>query len=157
MVTAMGPVAPGKIILELGPGTGVFTRELLRRRPGHRVVAVEFNSAFAKRLRRYLPEVTVVEGCASQLAKHLDRLDISRDQVGAVISGLPLLVLPKEVTSRILESVHEVLPPGARFVQFTYSKRRWRRFSLQGFHAEASRAVWLNLPPAVVMPFTRVA
>lgn len=157
MVNALGPLESGKIIIELGPGTGVFTRELLRRRPHNRLIAVEFNPAFVKRLQRDLPSVTVIEGCASQLPDHLQRLGIAPEQIGAVISGLPLLVLPSELSSRILHAVHRTLPPGARFVQFTYSKKRWRRFSLNGFHAETSKAIWLNFPPAVVMPFTRVA
>lgn len=157
MVNAIGPLAPGQVIIELGPGTGVFTRELLRRRPANPVVAIEFNHAFAAHLHRHLPEVMVVEGCASCLDEHLLRLGIPRERVGAVISGLPLLVLPRDLSVRILASVHEILPPGARFVQFTYSKFRWRRFRLKGFQPETSRAVWLNFPPAVVMPFTRVA
>lgn len=157
MVNAVGPLEPGQVIIELGPGTGVFTRELVKRRPANPVVAIEFNAAFADRLRRQMPEITVVEGCASKLVEHLARLGIPIARVGAVVSGLPLLVLPRELSIRVLESVHQVLPPGARYVQFTYSKFRWRRFVLKGFHAEASRAVWLNIPPAVVMPFTRVA
>jgi phosphatidylethanolamine/phosphatidyl-N-methylethanolamine N-methyltransferase len=156
MANAVGHLEPGQVIIELGPGTGVFTRELLRRHPGHQVVAVEFNPAFAERLRHFAPGATVVEGCASRLSEHLAALGIGIDQVGAVVSGLPLLVLPKDLTGAILRSVSQVLPHGRRFVQFTYSKRSWRRFVLDGFHAENSRAIWLNFPPAVVMPFTRV-
>lgn len=157
MVNALGPLEPGQVVIELGPGTGVFTRELLRRRPANPVVAIEFNPAFANHLRRHFPGVMVVEGCASQIDEHLRLLGIPRERVGAVISGLPLLVLPRELSARILDSVHEILPPGARYVQFTYSKFRWRRFRLKGFQPETSRAVWLNFPPAVVMPFTRIA
>src|SRR5215211_4174207 len=67
MVDAVGPVAPGQVVLELGPGTGVFTRELVRRFPSARVVAVELNDVFAARLAAAVPGVTVVTGCASRL------------------------------------------------------------------------------------------
>jgi len=41
-------------------------------------------------------------------------------------------------------------------VQFTYSKRAWRRSVPAGFRLEKTRRVWLNVPPAFVLPFTRV-
>lgn len=157
MVQALGPLEPGQVIIELGPGSGVFTRELLRLRPHNPIVAIEFNPAFVSRLRRNFPNVSIIQGCASRINEHLKELNIPPDRVGAVISGLPLLVLPHELSFNILRSVHHILPTGARFVQFTYSKKRWRRFTLVGFHAETSKAVWLNFPPAIVMPFTRVA
>ena len=31
MVTAIGHLEPGQVVIELGPGTGVFTRELRQR------------------------------------------------------------------------------------------------------------------------------
>ena len=73
----------------------------------------------------------------------------------AVVSGLPLLVLPEELSAAVLRAVAEILPAGRPFVQFTYSKRRWERFSPRGFQAHPSRRVWLNVPPAVILPFTR--
>lgn len=156
MVTAIGPLKPGEVIIELGPGTGVFTREIIRRYPGHPVVAVEFNQEFVDRLRTRLPEVHVVQGCASRMANHLDELGIPRDKVGAVISGLPLLSLPNELSKSIFAAIGSVLRPGQRYVQFTYSKRMWRRFQVPGFRFEPSRMVWRNFPPAVVLPFTRL-
>jgi phosphatidylethanolamine/phosphatidyl-N-methylethanolamine N-methyltransferase len=155
MVTAIGPLKPGEVIIELGPGTGVFTREIVNRYPGHPVVAVEFNEGFVERLRSRMPEVHVVEGCASRTADHLVSLGIAREKVGAVISGLPLLSLPSELSNSIFSAIGSVLRPGQRYVQFTYSKRLWRRFQVPGFRFEPSRMVWWNLPPAVVLPFTR--
>ena len=156
MINALGTLQPGQAIIELGPGTGVFTRELVQRFPGHRVVAVEFNKAFAGRLRSTMPTVDVVEGCASQLRAHLASVGLRPEQIGGVISGLPLLSLPRPLGEAIVRSIGEVLPSGRRYVQFTYSRRAWRRFALPGFHAEPVKGVWLNLPPAVVMPFLRV-
>ncbi len=155
MVNAVGHLDPGQVLIELGPGTGVFTRELVRRYPGHPVVAIEFNKEFATRLRARMPNVHVVQGCASRIGEHLDALGIARDRVGAVVSGLPLLTLPRELGQNIFAGLADILTPGQRYVQFTYSRRLWRRFHPPGFQLDKSRIVWWNLPPAVVMPFTR--
>ena len=155
MAKAVGPLPPGEIIIELGPGSGVFTKELMRRYPANPVLAVEFNPVFVRSLQRDLPAAIVVEGCASQLTTLLAQAGLSADRVGAVVSGLPLLILPPALVANILRSITEVLPAGRPFVQFTYSKRRWQRFNPRGFQAQPSKRVWLNVPPAVILPFTR--
>lgn len=156
MVTAMGELRTGQVIVELGPGTGVFTREIRKRYPSHPVVAIEFNEMFAKTLRERMSDIHVVQGCASRTSLHLQELGYHKEQVGAVISGLPLLSLPRELGTAIFAAIADVLEPGRRYVQFTYSKRMWKKFQPPGFRFDQTRMVWLNVPPAVVMPFTRV-
>jgi len=156
MVREIPPLHADEVVVELGPGTGVFTRELLARFPRNRVVAVEFNSELADRLQRQMPQVSVVTGCASRIGQHLDGLGLPRYRVGAVVSGLPLLSLPRELGDSIFSSLAEVLEPGRRYIQFTYSKRAWRRHHPPGFRLEATRRVWFNVPPAEVLPFTRL-
>jgi phosphatidylethanolamine/phosphatidyl-N-methylethanolamine N-methyltransferase len=155
IVDGVGPIPDGGVILELGPGTGVVTRELVSRFPRARVVAVEVLDAFADRLSGEFPEVAVVRGCASHLTDHLTKHDISPGEVSAVISGLPLLSLPDDLPQRILTSIKSVLRPGRRYVQFTYSARAWRRFDVAGFDRLGTRRVWRNLPPAFVLMFER--
>lgn len=155
MADAVGEVGHGKVILELGPGTGVFTRELVRRFPQSRVVAVELNPVFASHLAAAIPGAAVVTGCATRLPAHLAALGLGPADVAAVVSGLPLLSLPADLPRQILGSVARVLPAGRRFVQFTYSQKAWRRFDATGFRPDAPRRVWRNFPPAVVLPFTR--
>jgi phospholipid N-methyltransferase len=156
MVKEMGDVRPQDVILELGPGTGVFTRELAKQYPQNRIVAVEFNDVFASRLSAAMPKVEVVQGCASDLANHLQARGIAQDSVAAIVSGLPLLSLPGDLPNRVLAAIRSVLPIGRRYVQFTYSKRAWQKFALPGFDRLPTRRVWLNVPPAVVMPFERI-
>jgi phosphatidylethanolamine/phosphatidyl-N-methylethanolamine N-methyltransferase len=155
MVAAVGSLRDGQVMIELGPGTGVFTRELAKRFPRNPLVAIEFNHVFAGRLRDGMPQVQVVEGCASRLAGHLHDLDIDVANVGAVLSGLPLLSLPRGLSAAIFSSISEILAPGRPYIQFTYSRRAWRTFDLPGLRLESNRVVWLNLPPASVMTFRR--
>jgi phospholipid N-methyltransferase len=156
MARAVGPLEPGQVIIELGPGTGAFTKELVKQYPENPVVAIEFNPVFVRRLREILPMTTIIEGCASRLPAHLAALGVG-DQVGAVVSGLPLLVLPKELSRAIFSAIAQVLPAGQPYIQFTYSERAWRRFEPHGFRPSKPKKVWLNFPPAVVLPFTRAA
>lgn len=155
MAACIRHVGSQDVIVELGPGTGVFTQELLKNFPLNRVVAVEFNHAFVGRLRKTLPAATIIEGCASQLPELLEANGIQPGQVAAVISGLPLLSLDRALSEQVIRAIGRTLRPGGTYVQFTYSKRAWRKLDVPGFRAEPQRRVWLNVPPAVVMPFTR--
>lgn len=155
MASCVGNVASDDVIVELGPGTGVFTHELLRTFPMNRVLAVEFNHAFVERLQKSIPKALIVEGCASQLPALLDEQGIKHNRVAAVISGLPLLSLDRALSDKVIRSIGAILRPGATYVQFTYSKRAWRKFDVPGFRPQPHRRIWLNVPPAVVMPFIR--
>jgi len=154
-VDAAGAVADGKVVVEFGPGTGVITRELVRRFPAARIVAVEANEAFAAHLPTVVPGVTVVNGCASLLRDHLAALGIASADVAAVVSGLPLLSLPGDLPKKILAAAAAVLPRGGRYAQYTYSARAWRGAEVPGFRRDGARRVWWNVPPAVVLAFTR--
>lgn len=50
----------GMPVLEIGPGTGILTRQLLEK--GHNVTAIEIDSESVAYLHRNLPELKVVEG-----------------------------------------------------------------------------------------------
>jgi phosphatidylethanolamine/phosphatidyl-N-methylethanolamine N-methyltransferase len=155
LAEAVGEVADGQVIIELGPGSGIVTEALAHRHPGCRLLAVEFNPHFARRLTRQQPGVSVVHGCASALPDHLHSAGINPDQVAAVVSGLPLLSLPNELVRQVLTAVRTVLPQGRRFIQFTYLPYAFRRLDHGGFRAERPRRVWLNVPPAMILPFIR--
>jgi len=155
MVDAIGTIGDGDILIELGPGTGVFTRQLQARYPSNPLIAVEFNDTLAERLRQKMPGVSVVCGCASQIRTHVATLGLDPARIGAVVSGLPLLSLPRPLRDAILAGLSDVVPQGRRYVQFTYSRRSWQRWHLAGFRREDPRRVWMNMPPASVLPFTR--
>jgi phosphatidylethanolamine/phosphatidyl-N-methylethanolamine N-methyltransferase len=155
IVDNVGEVRDGQVILELGPGTGVVTRELVSRFPNNRIIAVEVLDAFADRIEQTLPHVKVIRGCASKLDTHLAELGIAHENVAAVVSGIPMLSLPGDLPVRIMASVAGVLQPGRRYVQFTYFEKKWKKFNLAGFRRVGRRRVWRNLPPAVVLTFER--
>lgn len=143
-------------VLELGAGTGVFTKALLAR--GIResdLTLVEYGSDFMRVLQFRFPNARVLWMDASQLAQH----DLFPDApVGAVVSGLPLLSMsPRKVVS-ILAGAFSHVRPGGAFYQFTYGPRcPVPRPILDRLGLKATRigGTVRNLPPASVYRITR--
>ena len=103
-------------ILELGPGTGVETLELLRA--GHHVVAVDISPRMIAQLRQRAEAAGLSDrletrlGSIGTLATLLkDRPDAS---VGGVLSTFGALNLDPHV-ERLSEALSRLLPPGAPF------------------------------------------
>lgn len=140
-------------VLELGAGTGVFTRALLRRGvPEEALTLIEREPVFVELLRKRFPAAAVIECDAAMLP-------CGHDSFSAAVSGLPLLSMPDKQVERILASAFERLQADACFYQFTYgpqspvSKATLLRLGLTaGFH----RFVPLNLPPASVYRIARI-
>lgn len=68
LVDASG-VGPGSLVLEVGPGTGTLTEELLAR--GCEVIACELDRGLLALLRERLPRVTLIEGDCLNSKKRL--------------------------------------------------------------------------------------
>lgn len=152
LMTAHVDHAHGPVI-ELGPGTGVFTRALLERGlPGHRLVLVETDAVLASTLAQRYPHARVLRMDAARLGRSSSLFGDER--ASAVISGLPLLSIPADKVEAIVEGVFErQLQDGGALYQFTYGLRcpvpRALRQRL-GLEAERIGGAWLNLPPAWV-------
>ena len=107
-------------IVELGPGTGALTAEIIPRlRPGDRFLALDIDAAFVRQLRLRWPALEFVCGSAAEL--HVIAREHGILPVDHIISGLPFATLPAEVTRRILQSVGNSLRPGGLFTTFQYS------------------------------------
>jgi phospholipid N-methyltransferase len=105
-------------VLELGPGTGSFTRAILERgiKPSD-LTLVETNSEFCTLLEREFPGTHVHCMNAADIATS----DLfGGRQVGAVVSGVPFLLLKPEEAKAILKAVFEVMRPDAALYQVTY-------------------------------------
>ncbi|HLH12734.1 MAG TPA: rRNA adenine N-6-methyltransferase family protein [Methylovirgula sp.] len=143
---------PGPIV-ELGPGTGVVTRALLKRGiEPRRLILIEFDPSFSALLETRFPGVRVVNGDAYRLAATLQgKLD---SPAAAVISSLPLLMRPEPVRAALLEEAFGLMQDRGAFVQFTYGLASPIRRS-PAFIAEGSPRIWRNFPPARVWAYRR--
>jgi len=144
-------------VVEVGPGTGVFTRAIVREmKPDARLLCVEVNPDLARTVAARFPQAHVVNDSAENLARYLRLLGL-RD-VDSVISGLPWVILSAAEQRRLLEPLVSALRPGGRFATFAYTHaawlpagRRFRRMLEAAFsEVEISAHVWRNLPPAFV-------
>ncbi|PEA52849.1 SAM-dependent methyltransferase [Bacillus pseudomycoides] len=141
-----------KYIVELGAGTGVFTREIMKRKQKHTMfILIEINEVFVRDLQKQFggdPSVFVIHGSAENMQTYMRKLQI--DEVDYVLSGLPFTSLPMEVSSRILSNVAEVLQAQGEFITFQYSLVR--KSFIQTFFPDISvTKVWVNFPPAYVL------
>lgn len=141
-------------VVELGGGTGRITEAILARGvPAGKLAVYEMDPAFAAILRRRFPDVTVIEADACAIAA------TPLDDVGAVVSSLPMLSIPLPVQRRIVEGAFQLLRPGGVFIQFTYGWRpsidRSIRESL-ALDWTVSPWVLVNVPPARVYTFRKM-
>jgi len=152
-------------VLEVGAGTGPFTRALLELMPhGSHLDVVEANPRFAARLRSLVaadrPVRTAVHETYLEDFKTDDRYDV-------VVSGLPLTNFTPGQVDLIMSRLLELLHPGGTLTYFAYLGTRKAR-ALTSSRTEARRhaavddvmagyqrryavgrwTVWANLPPA---------
>lgn len=142
-------------VLELGPGTGVFTRALIARGvPEDQITMVELNPDFAANLQVEFPRATVLQQSAGDLTDQ----KLFTEGAGAALSGLGLLSMPIDLVETIIKGVFANLRPGGEFVQFTYGPRCpiqpeiLERLNLRAYRTGHT---WRNLPPASVYHVAR--
>jgi phosphatidylethanolamine/phosphatidyl-N-methylethanolamine N-methyltransferase len=147
-------IKPDDLIVELGPGTGAFSRPILERLNGRGgLLAVEINPANAAVLRRSLPRCEVVQDSAENLAGHMNGR-----RAHSIVSGLAWGNMLPRVQDRIFQAALKSLAPGGQFIAFAYvhaswfpTSRRFRRLLLGHFdRVETTPIIWRNLPPAFV-------
>ncbi|MDZ3833315.1 MAG: methyltransferase domain-containing protein [Sphingopyxis sp.] len=146
-----GVAADSGPVLELGPGTGVFTRALIDRGVREEdLTLIEYGPAFVAMLEARFPRARVLQLDAARIGR--DRL-LAPATYGAVISGLPLLNFPLRKTMAILEGAFGLLKPNGAYYQFTYGLGcpvPLRLLDHLGLKARRVGGALSNLPPASV-------
>lgn len=154
MVQGIDP--DGGRVLELGGGTGAFTRAILATGlPTHMLEVAEINPVFARGLERQFPEVRILRQRAERISSAVEGEPGTYQQV---VSGLPMLAFNEDSQRAILQEAFTLLRPGGVFVQFTYSALSpipRPVFEGVGLTATAVCRVLLNIPPATVFHYKR--
>jgi|SRR5215210_3724831 len=142
---ALAPPADARIVVELGAGTGVYTREILAQLgPDGRLLAFEIDAALASALAAELtdPRLTVVNESAEELPRHLDG-----EGADLIVSALPFTSLPAELRHRILRVASESLSRDGTMLVLQYS--RFVERALRATFASVERRISpINVPPA---------
>lgn len=139
-----------KVIVELGPGTGVFTRRMLEQlRPDGILLVFELNDNFMKQLQKEFtdPRVHLIHDSAEKIGEYLAEYGVK--QADAVVSSLPLANFPPELCNRILTESKNVMHEKSLYVQFQYSLLS-KKIIKQMFPKVSITFTPVNFPPAFV-------
>ena len=137
-------------IIELGPGTGIFTSEILNRMTDKsNLFSFEINTSFYDQLNSKIQDkrIKVINDSAEKMSHYLSKEKLKKAHV--VISSLPLAVIPNEVKENILNSVVAILDQNGTYVQFQYSLNA-KKLLQSKFENIDIQFTPLNLPPAFV-------
>jgi phospholipid N-methyltransferase len=166
-----GPRSPCRI-LEVGPGTGSVTREIVRRMMlGDRLDAVEINACFVRLLEERLEQEKVFRPWRDQVQVIQAAVEdlIGESVYDHIVSGLPLNNFPVVQIREIFATYNRLLKPGGTLTYYEYvlvrqlktpfvNRRERRRLFRVGrvvggyirdFQVRRDR-IFLNVPPATV-------
>jgi phospholipid N-methyltransferase len=172
LVTPLAAPRPPLRILEVGPGTGSVTREILRLlQPGDRLDCVELNEHFVQRLKLCLRH-------DARFIPYHDQVHVIHSPVEAlpgeaiydhIISGLPLNNFPVGLVREIFQAYSRLLKPGGVLSYFEYvlirqlktpfsgrkeRRRLYRVGRVVGKYIRTYQVrrqqVLMNVPPAIV-------
>ena len=150
----MAPIGfnSAKVIVEYGPGTGSFTKELAARKKNDTaLILIEQNETFCEQLRASfdsLPNLFIMHGSAMNVGQYLEACGCR--SADYIVSGLPFTSLPAAVSDDILNATKLALGPEGHFITFQYSLVK-KKFFEQYFQITDCRKVVKNLPPAYVL------
>lgn len=144
----------GLPVLEVGPGTGVITRAILKRGVApENLYAVEYSPDFVRHLRLHFRGVNVIEGDAFDLdGALLDRKDLRFD---CVVSGVPLLNFSVDRRVSYLDSLLNHIPHGRPVVQLTYGAKSPIPPGLGDYTVEHFHFIIRNIPPTQLWIYRR--
>lgn len=139
-----------RLLVELGPGTGVFTDLIIDQMAADaKLLVFELNDNFFESLaeRIHDPRVQLIHDSAEFISKYLT--EDEQQKVDVVISSLPLTVFPEQLRKTVLDVAHECLKPDGMYTQFQYSLQAKRL--LEARYKKVQIAFTMrNFPPAFV-------
>jgi phospholipid N-methyltransferase len=119
----VGESGPPRRILEVGPGTGAVTKQIVARlRPDDRLDLVELNDSFVAQLhRRFESEAAFRQVAPQTQILHQSVETLPADQpYDLIISGLPLNNFEVPLVERILAALDRLLLPHGKLSFFEY-------------------------------------
>ncbi|KEZ50565.1 class I SAM-dependent methyltransferase [Metabacillus indicus] len=142
-------------IIEYGPGTGVFTEKLIKkRRIGTRILLIEQNEVFSRLLKdRFfdVKDLVIVNGSAENTSYYMKKYGFKRADY--ILSGLPFASIPSDTADLILSETASILGAEGKFITFQYTLLKKGLFK-KYFSALHISKVYMNLPPAYVLACT---
>ncbi len=140
-------------VVEVGAGTGRFTRGLLKAGiDPTRLIVVELDVELCAYLKHHFPEIKIIQGDATLLHNLLPPAVVKN--VHTIISGIPLINLNKNEQSALVSAFKNTLSPLGQILQFTYGPISPLSSKKLGLTATRLGHVFFNVPPATVWSYT---
>ena len=139
-----------KLIIELGPGTGIFTEKIIQKLDvTTQLIVLELNSEFYQELKAKIchTNVHIKEASADKIGEIM--LELGFEKADIIISSLPLANFSAKLRNSILEVVKESLNENGSFIQFQYSLNAYKNLK-KLFPVVKLNFTALNFPPAFV-------
>ena len=138
------------VIVEYGPGNGVFSEHILERMTDDSILLlVESNPDFVEMLEEMTaddPRAHVIEDRAEHIRAILDAHDI--DAVDYIVSGIPFSFLDDETKDELLDTTRDVLGPDGKFL--VYQNYNHLEAPLrEHFSTVTKEREFLNIPPTM--------
>lgn len=152
-----GLLAEARLVVELGPGTGVVTGELIRVKPlSCRYLGIELNRSFVRLLQERFPSEQFHHGDAAVLSDILTAYGHGRADI--IVSSIPLTNLPERRALSVIDVFASCLEDGGTFTTYIYShnlllaRNRRTLGALRALFARTELSVVMaNFPPAVII------
>lgn len=139
-----------KLLVELGPGTGVFTDLIIERMADDaKLLVFELNDLFYEELNKRIndPRVQIIHDSAENISKYLSDEEVGKQNV--VLSSLPLMMFPNELRESIVKESKKCLTENGKYIQFQYSLQS-KKYLKSQFKEVQIKFTPLNVPPAFV-------
>jgi len=146
------------IVLELGAGTGAITKFLRQRIPNKEsYLGIELDPNLVKTLNKNFSDLEIVCGNACEAYAIHKKSGLGR--VSYIVSCLPFVSLPSEVSEKILLQASQFMEDGCMFRTFQYahgyylpSAIKFREFMRNRYgKSRRSKLVVKNVPPAYTL------
>ncbi|MCP5002509.1 MAG: methyltransferase domain-containing protein [Planctomycetes bacterium] len=157
LITDAADLSNTSAVIELGPGTGIFTEKILQKISGEtRFFALEINPHFVEATRNRCPNAEIYHDSATNARKYLYRHDLK--ECDSIICGLPWASFSEGLQNELLDTIADILKPGGKFLTFAYLQGlllpagiRFKKILSTRFrHLTKTKTVWMNFPPAFV-------
>jgi phosphatidylethanolamine/phosphatidyl-N-methylethanolamine N-methyltransferase len=149
------------VAVEIGCGTGAITKYLETLIPDREsYIGIEIDKDFVTNLEKDFPDLRFVCDDACKTESILKNNSVGK--VSYIISGLPFVVLPKEMSNGILIEIDKLMKHGCLFRTFQYAHGYHLppavkfREELNKKYGECKRSslVMKNIPPAYTLTWT---
>lgn len=155
-VTKKSRLKRANVIVEVGPGAGVFTKEILRRKKAEaKYFGIEINGECADKLKKEIPGVNVINDSAESISEILKQ--VGRHKCDRIISSLPWTAFEECLQNRLIEKFLDALEKGGIFTTFSYypfnklpAGRAFKEKLKKNFSKVDIIKIDSNIPPAFV-------